>query len=173
MRIQFRFVDLLNRGTIQRPPCLKGAGKLPILGNLTGGYLCFLYPPAPSGHPPLGEGGFLNRSGNWDLLDKFYKLGHNAYIIGKGSEKKSTRRKTVREPCLVEMGTQETGEHGLGAGLSTGRQSRVRPLKRFEANTVIANQCAHWCGNLPVICKLRWYHGKFYRPCFCKGDFLF
>ena len=31
---------------------------------------------------------------------------------------------------MVEMGTQETGEHGLGAGLSTGRQPRVRPLKR-------------------------------------------
>ena len=39
---------------------------------------------------------------------------------------------TVREPCLVEMGTEETGEHGLGAGASK-RCPRVRPLKRFEA----------------------------------------
>ena len=30
------------------------------------------------------------------------------------------------------MGTEDTGEHGLGAGLSIGRQSRVRPLKRLR-----------------------------------------
>lgn len=39
-------------------------------------------------------------------------------------------RKTSREPRLVEMGRKETLEHGLGAGLSIGRLSRVRPSLR-------------------------------------------
>ena len=30
------------------------------------------------------------------------------------------------------MGTGKAAEHGLGAGLSIGRESRVRPLKRFK-----------------------------------------
>ena len=40
----------------------------------------------------------------------------------------------VREPCLVEMGTETEAEHGPGAGVSIGRHARVRPLKRFEAD---------------------------------------
>ena len=37
-----------------------------------------------------------------------------------------------REPRLVERGTEETAEHGLGAGESIFRPARVRPLLRFE-----------------------------------------
>ena len=51
----------------------------------------------------------------------------------KGDEEKSTREGTVREPCQVRVGTEDTGEHGLGAELSIGRRLRVRPLLRFEA----------------------------------------
>ena len=40
----------------------------------------------------------------------------------------------VREPCLVEMGTGKEAEHGPGAGVSIGRHSRVRPLKRPESS---------------------------------------
>ena len=36
----------------------------------------------------------------------------------------------VREPCLVEMGTEKHAEHGPGAGVPIGRHARVRPLKR-------------------------------------------
>ncbi len=39
---------------------------------------------------------------------------------------------TVREPRLVEGGTQEAAEHGLGAEMPIGRHFRVRPLTRFE-----------------------------------------
>ena len=40
----------------------------------------------------------------------------------------------VREPCLVGMGTGKEAEHGPGAGVSIGRHSRVRPLKRPESS---------------------------------------
>ena len=45
------------------------------------------------------------------------------------------------------MGTVKEAEHGPGAGLSTGRQSRVRPLKRLEMCTMfrrLPRQCVHW-----------------------------
>ena len=54
-------------------------------------------------------------------LTKWVLCGYNAYIITKGSEKKSIRQVADREPWMVEMGTEETGEHGLGAGSSIGR----------------------------------------------------
>ena len=54
-------------------------------------------------------------------------------IIAKSGEKNSNREGTVREPWQVRVGTEDTGEHGLGAALSIGRQRRVRPLLRFEA----------------------------------------
>ena len=41
---------------------------------------------------------------------------------------------TVREPCLVGMGTETEAEHGPGAGVSIGRHARVRPLKRSESS---------------------------------------
>ena len=36
-------------------------------------------------------------------------------------------------PRLVRGDTEEAAEHGLGAGLLIGKQSRVRPLERHEA----------------------------------------
>ena len=50
----------------------------------------------------------------------------------------------IREPRLVEWGTKETAEHGLGVGVSIGRHARVRPLLRFEAEK-------------PPLCKGRWH----------------
>ena len=43
---------------------------------------------------------------------------------------------TFSEPCLVRVGTAEAAEHGLGAGVSIGSHSRVRPLKRFESSFI-------------------------------------
>ena len=57
---------------------------------------------------------------------------------------------TVREPRQVRGGTEEAAEHGLGAGMSIGRHFRVRPLKRFEANLVIARRANARRGNLLV-----------------------
>jgi len=37
---------------------------------------------------------------------------------------------TFREPRLVEWGTKEMAEHGLGAAQATGSLRRVRPLPR-------------------------------------------
>ena len=48
----------------------------------------------------------------------------------------------VREPRLVERGTKEGAEHGLGAGGSISRPARVRPLLRQEAD---------------FFCETRWY----------------
>ena len=75
-----------------------------------------------------------NSTINWNLIVDLTNAGvcgYNAYIINKGSEKKSIRQVTVREPWLVETGTEETGEDGLGAGSPIGRWSRVRPLTRL------------------------------------------
>jgi len=62
-----------------------------------------------------------NSAINWNLIVDLTNAGvcgYNAYIINKGSEKKSIRQITDREPYLVGMGTKEPGEHGLGAGSS-------------------------------------------------------
>ena len=48
-------------------------------------------------------------------------------MLIKGSEQESTLAESVREPRLVRRGTQDAAEHGLGAGMSIGRHSRVRP----------------------------------------------
>ena len=48
--------------------------------------------------------------------------------------------KTSREPRLVERGRQEVPEHGLGAGLSIGRLSRVRPSLRILRQEFPAKQ---------------------------------
>ena len=84
-----------------------------------------------------------------------------AFIMDKSCEEESTLRKPFREPCLVEMGRRSTVEDGLGAGMSIGRHSRVRPLRRFEMYAQVAymNQ-----GGTTV---------SFYRPCVCKDDFIF
>ena len=64
------------------------------------------------------------------LLTKQPVSDYNEPIICKCGEKKSTLAETVREPSKVRVGTEEAAEHGLGAGLSIGRQLRVRPLQR-------------------------------------------
>ena len=43
---------------------------------------------------------------------------------------------TFSEPCLVRVGTAEAAEHGLGAGVSISRHSRVRPLLREESSVL-------------------------------------
>ena len=43
---------------------------------------------------------------------------------------------SVREPCLVGMGTETEAEHGPGAGVSIGRHARVRPLTRLESSNL-------------------------------------
>ena len=57
-----------------------------------------------------------------------------------------------REPRLVERGTEEAAEDGLGVGVSIGSHTRVRPLLRKEADNpfVIARSAATWQSQ--VIC---------------------
>ena len=70
------------------------------------------------------------------MLTKPALSGYNWQVQSRKScEEESTRKEPFREPRLVERGTEEAAEHGLGAGMSIGRLPRVRPLKRFEANT--------------------------------------
>ena len=47
----------------------------------------------------------------------------------------------VSEPGLVRAGTEKADEHGPGAGASTGRGSRVRPLLRFMRCVQIHGDC--------------------------------
>ena len=107
-------------------------------------------------------------------LTKYGTLGYNARV--KGEEEKSTREGTVREPCQVRVGTVDTGEHGLGAELSILRQLRERPLTRFEAYATLyqIGRTVEDAGPYKAkvgVCESRWYHGNFYRPCVCRGDF--
>ena len=53
--------------------------------------------------------------------------------MDKSGEKKSKLRKPFREPGEGESGYGGRAEHGLGAGVSTGRVARGRPLQRNEA----------------------------------------
>ena len=48
-------------------------------------------------------------------------------ITEKGCEQESMLQEAVREPRLVRRGTGNVAEDGLGAGVSIGRHSRVRP----------------------------------------------
>ena len=59
-----------------------------------------------------------------------------ALEMKKSCEKKSKLRYPVREPRLVERGTEKEAEHGLGAGMPIGSHPRVRPLLRVEATKV-------------------------------------
>ena len=83
-------------------------------------------------------GRFVNRPPNripkffFFLLTNVRKGGYNKANIFKGSEEKSRLRYPVREPRQVRVGTVKAAEHGLRAGFSIGRESRVRPLTRFE-----------------------------------------
>ena len=52
-------------------------------------------------------------------------------LIEKGCEQESMLQEAVREPRLVRRGTGNVAEDGLGAGVSIGRHSRVRPSKRL------------------------------------------
>ena len=49
-------------------------------------------------------------------------------IFSKSCEEKSRLFDPVREPRKVGGGTAKAAEHGLGAGLSIGREPRVIPL---------------------------------------------
>ena len=53
--------------------------------------------------------------------------------MDKSCEEKSKQAMPFREFPGGARGQAGFAEHGLGAGLSIGRLSRVRPLKRFEA----------------------------------------
>ena len=118
---KFRFIELLVRGMTQRPPCLKGAGKLPILGNLTGGYLCFIYPPAPSGHPPLGEGGFYNSSLNWGLEIYFAQKKEltfvSSFLFTFGGSERGSRQVYLLPPPALPHGAGTP--HGSGPAASS------------------------------------------------------
>ena len=69
-------------------------------------------------------------------------------------------RQPVREPRKVGGGTGKEAEHGLGAGLSIGRESRERPLTRFEANILSLLGCRAACGDVRF-CESRWYRVGF------------
>ena len=60
-------------------------------------------------------------------------------------------------PRLVRGDTEEAAEHGLGAGLLIGKQSRVRPLMRVKAG---------------FACEARWYRG-FIRPWVSQGRLFY
>ena len=66
----------------------------------------------------------------------------------KSCEGKSRLRYPVREPRLVERGTEKDPEHGPGAGMAIGSHSRVRPLKRYEVKYV-SLRAPKGRGNLP------------------------
>ena len=80
-------------------------------------------------HLPLGKGGFFS-------LTNIGKLGYNTQRYGKDNERKSTQRYLSREPRLVERGIEKAAEDGPGVGGSIGRPARVRPLLRFEAESL-------------------------------------
>ena len=90
----------------------------------------------------------------------------------KSEEEESTLADPVREPCLVEMGTGRTAEHGLGAEVSTGRHFRVRPLKRVEA-AFAANQggTASMFVALGFPRVILFFIGGYYMCQNCKGNY--
>lgn len=55
-------------------------------------------------------------------------LGYNDQDMTKAAKRRVFRPEPDREPCLLKMGTGKAEEHGLGAGFSTGREPRVRPV---------------------------------------------
>ena len=70
-------------------------------------------------------------------------------IIVKSCEEESTPRKPVREPRKVGGGTEETAEHGLGAGRVNGepapgasRYRRLRCCFRHESRWYRVNSVA-------------------------------
>ena len=68
-------------------------------------------------------------------------------IFSKSCEEKSKLSEPVREPRKVGGGTVKAAEHGLGAGLSIGRQPRVIPLQMFEVcaeSRRLPRQSADW-----------------------------
>ena len=75
---------------------------------------------------------------------------------------------TVREPRLVERGTQEEAEHGIGAVLPMYfRPPRVCPLQRKgSADFIIASLEAE------TFCETRWYRVIFVALELLKGDFF-
>ena len=73
------------------------------------------------------------------MLDSLYGFVYNG-SKWKSCEEKSRSQYPVREPRQVRGGTAEGDEHGLGAGLPIGRQSRVRPLTRFEVRISAQNK---------------------------------
>ena len=69
----------------------------------------------------------------------------------KSCEEESTPRKPVREPRKVGGGTEETAEHGLGAGRVNGepapgssRYRRLRCCFRHEARWYRVSYCRPW-----------------------------
>ena len=68
-----------------------------------------------------------------------------------------SRKIRSESPCLVRGDTEEAAEDGLGAGLLIGKQSRVRPLMRYEAG---------------ISCESRWYRG-FIRPWVSQGRLFY
>ena len=71
----------------------------------------------------------LEQAKNW--LTKSGKCGYNNRVQSKKcDEEKSTRARPFREPRELERGTEDRGEHGLGAGVPIGRHLRVRPSQR-------------------------------------------
>ena len=90
------------------------------------------------------------------MLTKTAFLEYNSKV--KGDEEKSMLAETFSEPGLVRAGTAEAAEHGLGAGVSIGRHSRVRPLLREEAD---------------FFCETRWYRVNFVALGVFQGRFFF
>ena len=54
--------------------------------------------------------------------------------MAKAVKRRVRGRYHSENPGLVRRDMGETAEHGLGAGGSIGRLSRVRPLERFESS---------------------------------------
>ena len=104
---------------------------------------------------------------------------------------------TFSEPGLVRAGTADAAEHGLGAGASIGRRSRVRPLERLESSILQpkigaptkaeglcgeAEMPSHWwnfllAGNVAVWLvhgrETRWYRVNFVALGVFQGRFFF
>ena len=84
---------------------------------------------------------------NWVLTNPILS-GYNGVVYEKSCEEKSRHYCPVREPRKVGGGTEKNAEHGLGAGLSIGRQLRLRcvisVLRCVHRIGGLPRQCAHW-----------------------------
>ena len=68
----------------------------------------------------------------------------------KAVKRRVTKRSRSANPGWCEGGTEEFGEHGLGAEMSIGRHFRVRPLLRYESSFSLTQKWSPRKGGWPL-----------------------